>query len=103
VELDLVDAMAVAVERLQLRRVLVGLEAPADRVAAPCRPHLDRPLARPPGALALERLDERRVVGEEVAALQRRDLVGDLVGLKRGGGFAQFVGHACKSSTPASS
>ncbi len=44
-ELDLVDALAVAVEGLQLRRVLVGLEAPAG--SAP-RPTPRRPHARAP-------------------------------------------------------
>ena len=99
VELDLVDAVAVAVERLQPRRVLVGLEAPADRVRAPGGADLARALARPAGALALERLDERDVVLEQIAVSQRRDLVGDLVGVERGGRLDQLVGHAPKSST----
>ncbi len=98
VKLHLVDAVPIAVEGLQARRVLVGLEAPADRVAAPRRADLVRAAERPTGALALERLDERKVVGEQVAALQRWGLVGDLVGVKRGGGLAQLVGHARKSS-----
>jgi hypothetical protein len=93
VELDLVDAVAVAVEGLQLRRVLVGLEAPADRVAAPGRADLRSAAARPPGTLAVERLDKREVVLEQVAALQRRGLVGDLVCVEGRGGLAQLVGH----------
>ena len=56
VKLDLVDAVAVAVEGLQPRRVLVGLEAPADRLGAPRRADLAararapsrRPRARAP-------------------------------------------------------
>ena len=85
VELDLVAAVAEAVVGVQHRRVLVGLDAPAHRLAAPERAGGAQALARPAAALALEALPQRRVVLEEVAALQRRDLVEDLVGRVRRG------------------
>ena len=81
VELDLVDAVAVAVEGLQPRRVLVGLEAPARSARRPTRrrprARARAPSRRPRAASASTSGD---VVVEEVAVLQRRDLVGDLVG-----------------------
>jgi len=51
-------------------------------------------------AEAFEGLDEREVVGEQVAVRKRRDLLGDIVGQKRGDGFAPVVGHPRKSSNP---
>ena len=77
------QAVAVAVVGVQDRRVLVGVEAPLHRLAGPERADRGRAVVRPPAALALEGFDQRRVVREEVAALQRRGLVADLVG---GGG-----------------
>ena len=74
-KLDLVDPMAVAVVRAQPRRVLVGLKAPADGVAAPRGADLAAALERPAAALARQRLDERDVVVEEVASFERRRLV----------------------------
>ena len=55
VELDLVAAVAEAVVGVQHRRVLVGLDAPAHRLAAPERAGRAQALARPAAALALER------------------------------------------------
>ena len=83
VELDLVAAVAEAIVGVQHGRVLVGLDAPAHRLAAPERARGAQALARPSAALALERLLQRGVVLEQVAALQRRDLVEDLVGRGR--------------------
>jgi len=78
-ELDLVDTVAPAVVGPQPRRVLVGLEAPPDRVAAREDPELLRPFARPPRSLALEPRGERTVLGEQVVREQRGDLVEDRV------------------------
>ncbi len=70
VELDLVDAVPVAVERVQDGLVLVGLAAPlllglaADQAA-----ERGCALAHPAGALSLGRLDEREVAREHVDAL----------------------------------
>jgi hypothetical protein len=81
VEVDLVDAVAEAVDRPQLRRMLVGLVAPGrQRRAAPDAADLGAALARPAAALAVERLDERDVRGEQVEVRERDRLVGDLVG-----------------------
>jgi hypothetical protein len=66
VELDLVAAVAEAVVRVQHRRMLVGLDAPAHRLAAPEGARGAQAIARPAAALALEPLAERRVVLEEV-------------------------------------
>jgi len=79
-ELDLVDAVAVAVVGAQDRRVLVGLHAPVHRLPAPGGPDGADALDVGAAALALQGFDERAVVGEEVAAGQRRGLVGDGVG-----------------------
>ena len=84
VELDLVDAVAVAVVGAQLRRVLVGLRAPASmrRAAAGDRADRGDPLLGPVGALAPHRLDQRPVGLEDVVVDQRRRLVDDLVGCR---------------------
>ncbi len=81
VELDLVDPVAEAVVSAQLRRVLVRLRAAADHVrAAADRAQLAGLVLGPVAALAAQRLDQHRVPLEDVVALQRRRLVGDLVG-----------------------
>ena len=83
VELDLVDAVAVAVVGAQLGLVLVGLGAPADRLPrAADRAQLARFALGPLGALAPQRLDQRPVGVEGVVVLQRRGLVEDLVGAR---------------------
>ena len=80
VELDLVDAVAVAVVGAELRRVLVGEGAEAlGALAAGQRADRGDPLLGPVGALAAHRLDQRPVGLEEVVVDQRRRLVGDLV------------------------
>ena len=61
VELDLVDAVAVAVVGDQLRRVLVGLTPPRERLAAPDAADLAHAVARPAAALSLQPLRERDV------------------------------------------
>ena len=86
VELDLVDAVAVAVVGAQLGLVLVRLEAPADRLArAADRAQLAGAVLGPLGALAAQRLDQRPVGVEGVVVLQRRRLVEDLVGAAQTG------------------
>jgi len=66
-ELHLVDAVAEAVVRAELRRIGVGLEAPADRLLGAGQPaQLANALLRPRGALSLERLPQRPVGLEQV-------------------------------------
>ena len=67
---------------LQLRRVLVRLEAPSGS-PAPSRqnaPTSRDPVLGPVAALAAQRLDQHPVGGEGVVVLERGRLVGDLVG-----------------------
>ena len=77
----LVDALPVAVVRLQPRRValgaaavLLGLGRAGDRAA------VAHAVDRPAAGLALERLLQREVGVEQVDVLERRRLVEDLVG-----------------------
>ena len=82
-ELDLVDAVAEAVVGAQLRRVLVRLEAPADRLRrAGEGADLDRPGLGPLSALAAKRLDQHPVGAERVVTRERQALVDDLMGLR---------------------
>src|ERR1700686_5850569 len=84
VEIDLVDAVAIAVVGAQYRLVLVG-ESPPEilRPTPPSDQLAERggALLGPPAALAPQRLNEREVGGEDVDALQGRGLVEDFVGL----------------------
>ena len=93
VELDLVQAVAIAVVGAQDRLVLIGQHAPAQRLGARQPPECDRAIVRPGATLALERLDQRRVRREDVPVLQRRGLVEDLVGPPRGA--ARTGLHSC--------
>ena len=68
VELDLVDPVAVAVVGAQDGRVLVRLPAPLERLAARDLAERAGAVVGPAGALALERLDQRPVLLEEVVA-----------------------------------
>ena len=74
---------AVAVERAQHGRVLVGLSGPIPAAGSPPtkRPSSRCALAHPAGALALGGLDQRQVAREDVEPLERRHLVEDRVGL----------------------
>ena len=80
VELHLVDAVAVAVVGAQLGRVLVRLPAPLDRLAAGDLAHRADLRLGPAATLAVQRLDQRAVLLEDVVRLQRRDLVDHLMG-----------------------
>src|SRR5262249_5399996 len=72
---------------------LVGEPAPfLLRCAADEAAQLGGAVEHPAGALALRRLDERAVAGEDVEPFQRRHLVEDLVGLV-GGALACGLGH----------
>ena len=80
---DLIDAVALPVEGLQLGLVGVGAVAPGDDLLttgarAVRAQRFDAPFA----ALALDGLDQRGVALEGVVVLQRWRLIGDLV---RGG------------------
>ncbi len=98
VELDLVDAVAVAVERVQDGLVLVRQAAPLLlRLTADEAAERGGALAHPAGPLALGRLDEREVAREHVDALERRHLVEHRVRLPRCvvlSGSRHRAGHA---------
>ena len=74
-ELDLVDPLAEAVVRPQLRRMLVREPPPLERLAVEQRPERRTALGRPARAFALERLDERSIRREEVVTGERGRLV----------------------------
>ena len=79
-EIDLVDAVAEPIVSAQLRRVGVGLEAPADRLLGAGQPaQLAKAVLRPRGALSLKRLLQWPVGLEQVVVDERRRLVQDLV------------------------
>ena len=81
VELDLVDPVAEAVVGAELRRVLVRLDAPADRPRRPQRAPSSRASSSAQSAPSRRSAStSSRVVREDVVALQRRRLVEDLVG-----------------------
>ncbi len=76
VKIDLVDPLAVAVVRAELRRVLVREPAPLERLTAEhLAAHAD-PFLVCAFALAPQRLDKRPVLGEQVVVDERRRLVG---------------------------
>ncbi len=79
-ELDLVDAMAVAVMCAQDRRMLVREPPPFERRAAGDLAERGEPILRERPALAPHRLDERPVLRIEVVAAKRRRLVEDGAG-----------------------
>src|SRR5207245_8120535 len=68
------------------RRMVVGLKAPVDRfLSAGQGPQLVDEVMRPGGALALERLTQRRVGCEQVVVDERRRLIAThLPALRRG-------------------
>ena len=94
VELDLVDAVAVAVVGLQLRRVLVRLEAELDGAGAAAElAHGGDPVLGPVGALAIDGLLQHRFGLEQVVVDQRRGLVSP-----RGCGLRSVLDGAMPSS-----
>jgi hypothetical protein len=78
-ELDLVDAMTVAIEVAQGGRMSVGIEAELHRLRPPEdlaeRP---QPGLGPVAVLARQRLAQRQVGLEQVVGLERRRLVADV-------------------------
>src|SRR5215469_16549263 len=72
---DLVAAISVTVEGLEFGRIAIGGKSQRDRLAA-AEPAAERGelRRRPPGALALDRLAERAVAGEEIVIFERRRL-----------------------------
>ena len=74
-ELDLVDSLAVAVVRQELRRVLVREPAPLERLAAENLPERRDLFLPGRAALAPQTLDQRRVGVKEVVVLERGRLV----------------------------
>src|SRR5216683_4395842 len=79
-ELHLVDTVAEAVVRAELRRVGVGLEAPADRLLGACQvTEVGDQVLRPRRALSLHRLTQRSVCLEQVVVDERWRLVQVLV------------------------
>ena len=86
VEVDVVDAVAVAVVGLQPRRVALGAAAVLLRLGrARHGARVTRAVDGPAAALALERLAQREVDVEEVGPLERGGLVDDLVRRRSGG------------------
>src|SRR5439155_11533702 len=75
VELDLVDALAEAVVRAQLRRVLVREPSPLERLPTELGAEREQRLLRPDGTLAPNRVEQRRVRRDDVVLLERRSLV----------------------------
>src|SRR5467141_2013996 len=83
-EVHLVDAVAKPIVGMELRRVLVRLEAPGDRLlGAGELPELAHPAMSPAGAFALEGLAQGRVSLKKVVVDQRRRLVEGLSQLLR--------------------
>src|SRR5439155_177737 len=79
VELDLVDAVAVAVVGAEDRRIGVRLHAPAERLAPRQLAEPPEALFRPGGTLPANALRQGAVGGEQVVAFERGRLVQDLV------------------------
>jgi hypothetical protein len=99
VELDLVDAVAVAVVRAQDGRVLVCQAAPLDRFAPGDLTDRADLLLGPARALPVQGLDQRAVLREDVVGLQRGNLVQHLVGGTGAGVPGLGDGHA-RSTLP---
>src|SRR5262249_55493040 len=87
--LDLVDAMAEAIERAQLRRVLVGLHAPGDRLATGERAERMQLLLRPARAFAAHGVAERAIAAEHIVVDERRGLIKDAVGARNASPLAR--------------
>src|SRR6476659_9680037 len=78
-EFDLVQAMTITVERAQLRRESVGIEAEPDGFRLAERRAQGGQLAFCPACtFALHGLTEHSVAGEQIIGLERRRLVLDL-------------------------
>ncbi len=78
-ELNLVEPVAVAVERAKLRRRFVGVEAKLHGLRLTQRGAERRELAvRPSRLLAPDRLAQHGVAREQIIGLKRRRLVADL-------------------------
>src|SRR5205823_3433135 len=88
VELDLVDAVAVAVVGTEDRRIGVRLHAPAERLAPRQLTEPPEALFRPGGALPADALRQGAVGGEQVVAFERGWLVQDLVRGHRASAYA---------------
>src|SRR3989304_2510229 len=77
-ELNLVEAVAVAVVALQLGRITVSGHAELDRLRPAERLSKRRQLSfRPGGPLALDRLTQHDIAGEQIVRLERRRLIED--------------------------
>ena len=82
---DFVDTMAETVVRAQHRRILVGLESPANRffgADAPAKLFEQRP--RPIGSLAIDGVLEHAIRRKQVVIDQRRRLIQNFVRVRRG-------------------
>src|ERR1700688_2305314 len=74
-----VEAMAKTIERAQDRRIFVGVEAELHRLRlAQCGAEHRQLAFRPTRLLALDRLAQHRVAGEQIIGLERRRLVANL-------------------------
>jgi hypothetical protein len=92
-ELDLVAAVAVAVEQAQLRRVGIGQPAVLDPFrAADLGAARRQPVLRPAGAFARDGFLQGKVAGVGVVVFQGMGLVDDLVRGHQGGCLASIYG-----------
>ncbi|MOA18785.1 hypothetical protein D3C78_1391260 [compost metagenome] len=81
-ELHLIDAVAVAVVAVQLGRLAIGGETGGQQRAAGQLAVLRQARLAPAGTEALQPLLQRPVAAVQIAAVQRRRLVGDCVGFR---------------------
>ena len=82
-EFHFVDALAVAVEALELRRVPVGLHGPfGDFGRAGACAEFGEPLGVARAAGMTQRMLKRDIRGEQIDILEGRRLVRDLMGLQ---------------------
>jgi hypothetical protein len=92
-ELDLVAAVAVAVEEAQLRRVHIGQPAVLDPLgAADLGAARRQPVVRPAGAFAPGGFLQGQVAAVGVVVFQRAGLVDDFVRRHQGGVFGIHKG-----------
>jgi len=80
VELDLVDPVAEAVVGFQLRRIVIGFDAPSEDIGrAADRPERADPVGRPVTTFAFQRLLKGLVDAKEVDVFESRGLIEHLV------------------------
>ncbi len=87
-EVHFVDALAVAVETLELWRISVGLHGPVRHFGGACaRAECCQPSGMGRAAGMTQRMLKRQVRGEQIDVFEWRGLVGDLMGLQHRAGL----------------